>query len=78
MSTALDEKIDTREDVSTTDAGDHDLFSHYVKKDEILQSAFDGVPARAICGKKWFPGRDPQKFPVCPECKDIYETMKDE
>lgn len=78
MSTALDERIGTREVLSPTDAGDHDLFSHYVKKDAILDSAMTGAPIIAICGKVWTPGRDPEKFPVCAECKEIYETMKDE
>ena len=56
--------------------GDHDRFSHYVKKEKILQSALSGKPVRALCGKKWTPGRDPEKFPVCPECKEIWESMK--
>ncbi|MBU4466278.1 MAG: DUF3039 domain-containing protein, partial [Actinobacteria bacterium] len=32
-------------------------------------------PVRALCGKKWTPGRDPEKFPVCPTCKEIYESL---
>ncbi len=60
------------------DEGDHDRFSHYVKKDDILKSALSGKPVKALCGKKWTPGRDPDKFPVCQSCKDIYEKMKDE
>jgi len=28
-----------------------------------------------LCGKVWVPSRDPQKFPVCPECKEIYESL---
>jgi len=60
------------------DEGDHDRFSHYVKKDDILKSALSGKPVKALCGKKWTPGRDPDKFPVCQTCKDIYEKMKDE
>ncbi|WP_420792951.1 DUF3039 domain-containing protein [Klebsiella pneumoniae] len=28
-----------------------------------------------MCGKKWTPGRDPEKFPVCPQCKEIYESL---
>lgn len=55
--------------------GDHDRFSHYVKKDDILKSALSGKPVKALCGKKWTPGRDPEKFPVCQTCKDIYEKM---
>lgn len=58
--------------------GDHERFSHYVKKDKILQSALSGKPVKALCGKKWIPGRDPEKFPVCPDCKAIYEKMKAE
>ena len=36
-----------------------------------------GKPVLALCGKLWIPGRDPQKFPVCPTCKEIYEKLKD-
>ncbi|MFT4219866.1 MAG: DUF3039 domain-containing protein [Microbacterium sp.] len=55
--------------------GDHERFSHYVRKEKILESALTGKPVRALCGKKWTPGRDPQKFPVCPTCKEIYESL---
>ena len=35
-----------------------------------------GKPVRALCGKKWVPGRDPSKFPVCPECEAIFSGLK--
>lgn len=60
------------------DEGDHDRYSHYVKKDKILTSALSGKPVIALCGKVWVPGRDPEKFPVCPTCKEIYEKLRDE
>ena len=60
------------------DEGDHDRYSHYVKKDKILRSALSGKPVIALCGKVWVPGRDPEKFPVCPTCKEIYEKFRDE
>ncbi|MEO7007202.1 MAG: DUF3039 domain-containing protein [Terrimesophilobacter sp.] len=56
--------------------GDHERFSHYVQKEKILQSAISGKPVIALCGKVWTPGRDPQKFPICPTCKEIYEKLK--
>ena len=31
----------------------------------------------ALCGKVWVPGRDPNKFPVCPVCKEIYEGLRE-
>ena len=56
--------------------GDHERYSHYVKKDKVVESAVMGTPVVALCGKVWVPSRDPEKFPVCPECKEIYEGMK--
>ena len=58
------------------DDGDHDRFSHYVKKEKILESALSGKAIRALCGKKWVPTRDPEKFPICPICKEIYSGLR--
>jgi hypothetical protein len=55
--------------------GDHERFSHYVKKNKIVESAVMGTPVVALCGKVWVPGRDPKKFPVCPACKEIYSKL---
>ena len=49
--------------------GDHERFSHYVRKEKILESALSGEPVTALCGKVWIPGRDPEKFPVCPPAR---------
>lgn len=64
-------------DRALDDGGDHDRFSHYVKKDKILPSTVEGTPVVALCGKKWVPSRNPERYPVCPECKDIYEKLRD-
>ena len=56
--------------------GDHERFAHYVQKEKILESALSGKPVIALCGKVWVPGRDPEKFPVCPDCKKIYDKLK--
>jgi hypothetical protein len=55
--------------------GDHERFAHYVQKDKIVDSAVSGTPVVALCGKKWVPTRDPKRFPVCPDCKRIYESL---
>jgi hypothetical protein len=65
---------DTTPDLSTGD-GDHERFAHYVLKDKIVDSAVSGTPVRALCGKVWVPTRDPKRYPVCPECKEIYESL---
>lgn len=58
-----------------TDDGDHERFAHFVPKDKIVESAVTGNPVTALCGKKWVPSRDPSRFPVCPDCKRIYESL---
>ena len=58
------------------DDGDHERFAHYVDKADMTRSAVTGDPVRALCGKKWTPNRNPDRFPVCPECKKIYEMLK--
>ena len=34
-----------------------------------------GPAGKALCGKIWIPGRDPKKYPLCPTCKEIAESM---
>ena len=57
------------------DDGGHDRYSHYVKKEKIVESAVTVKAVRALCGKKWIPSRDPEKYPVCPVCKEIYDGL---
>jgi hypothetical protein len=73
-STSVLEREETREQV---EPGDHERFAHYVRKEKILDSAISGKPVIALCGKVWVPGRDPNKFPVCPVCKEIYEGLRE-
>lgn len=69
--TATIERVETRELV---EPGDAERFAHYVKKDKIMESALSGEPVIALCGKVWVPGRDPNRFPVCPQCKEIIDA----
>lgn len=73
----LDRELERLLEGELTEDGDHDRFAHYVKKEKILESAMSGKPVRALCGKKWIPGRDPDRFPVCPDCKAIYDRLRD-
>ena len=74
----MDRELEKLLEDAGVEPGDHERFSHYVKKEKILESAMSGKPVKALCGKKWTPGRDPEKFPVCPACKEIYERMRAE
>ncbi len=57
------------------DAGDHERFSHYVPKEKLTEAMVMGTPVIALCGKVWVPSRSPEKYPVCPECKEIWESL---
>lgn len=68
VSEALDPDLD--EDT------DDNRMAHYVRREDILRAAVDGVPATALCGKTWIPGRDPEKYPVCPSCKELMGLLR--
>ena len=79
MATQLSPGVQTIEETTTrpsTGDGHHERLSHYVQKDTLTDAMVFGTPVVALCGKVWVPSRDPQKFPVCPECKEIWESME--
>ena len=75
IETDSDTDLLTRPDLEEDDGG-HDRFAHYVKKEKITESAVTGKAVRALCGKKWIPSRAPEKYPICPTCKEIYAGLK--
>ena len=72
----LDRELEELLEDERTDDGDHDKYAHYVRKEKIVESAVTGKPVRALCGKKWLPNANPDRFPICPDCKRIYERMQ--
>jgi hypothetical protein len=68
--------------------GDHERMAHIVlegvKPDDgdfvsagpsVVEGIVNGTAVKALCGKVWIPGRDPKKYPLCPTCKEIAESM---
>jgi hypothetical protein len=64
---------DVRVEPVVTDEGDHERFSHYADRDKITEAMVTGTPVVALCGKVWVPSRDPKKYPVCPDCKRLFD-----
>ena len=58
------------------DEGDHERFSHFVDKSKLTEAMVMGTPVIALCGKVWVPSRNPDRYPVCPECKEIWESLR--
>lgn len=66
-----------------TSQGDHDRFKHYVYHPErgraaamVTEAMVTGVPVKALCGKLWVPSHNPDRYPICPECKDIKKAAQ--
>jgi hypothetical protein len=84
-------QVDTELKVTSTtklDDGDHERFTHivlegYTPKDgefvpldnSVVGGMINATPVKALCGKVWVPGRDPEKYPICPTCKEIAQSM---
>jgi hypothetical protein len=77
-----------QESTSQVDEGDHERFTHivlegYTPKDgefvplenSVVGGIINATPVKALCGKVWVPGRDPQKYPLCPTCKEIATSL---
>jgi hypothetical protein len=62
--------------VPITGDGDHERFSHIIRKSDEMKGYVMGEPVVALCGKKWVPSRDPQKFPVCPTCLEVLGAIR--
>ena len=65
----------TQERTELFEDGDQDRFSHYVPKEKLVAAMVNGTPVVALCGKVWVPTKNPEKFPVCPEGKEIWQSM---
>lgn len=50
-------------------------FAHYAEASKVTEGYVMGTPVEAVCGKMFVPTRDPKKFPVCPICKDIVNSL---
>jgi len=91
MVSSMTPQIDTQQIVTSStqvDDDDHERFTHivlegYTPKDgefvaldnSVVGAMINATPVMALCGKVWVPGRDPQKFPICPTCKEIAQSM---
>ena len=74
LETGTSTTIEERTDHQLDEPGDHDRFAHYVPKADMTKAMVTGEPCTALCGKKWVPSRAPEKYPVCPDCKKIYDA----
>jgi hypothetical protein len=64
--------------VQDTVDGDHDRMTHIVLEhagNSVVEGMVNQTPVRALCGKRWVPGRNPARYPLCPTCREIAASM---
>ena len=70
MSVDLQERLGE----SLTDSGEP-KYDHYAESVSVTEGYVLGKAVVAICGTMFVPSRDPKKFPLCPICKQIAESL---
>lgn len=75
MSGTLLERDKVEETTTISSDGDHDRFKHAFKNKDVDEAVFTGKPAKALCGKSAIPMGEASKYPVCPTCKEIYNSL---
>ncbi len=70
MSVDLQERLEE----SLTDS-EEPKYAHYAESVSVTEGYVLGKPVVAICGQIFVPSRDPKKFPICPICKQIAESL---
>lgn len=61
----------TREDLEA--AGGR--LSHYARKNDIARGRETGAEVTALCGQRWIPTENPEKYPLCSTCEEIFESL---
>lgn len=55
---------------------DEPPFSHIVRKGDQMRAYIQGTPILALCGKRWVPSRDPEKYDICPTCTEVLNNIR--
>jgi len=56
--------------------GDHERLAHIIRKDDQMRGYVLGEEVEALCGRRFVPTRDPERYPVCPECRAVLERLR--
>lgn len=86
MTTTMTETVTQDHTVIENDEHGEQRFTHIINRETedsekyptteayIMAAMVEGFPIEALCGKRWIPGRDIKKYPVCQKCID--EAMR--
>ena len=64
--------LDVAPVVEETDTDDAPDAAHIVTQKDLIHSQLTGGAIRALCGKMWVPRRNPDDFPMCQACVEVF------
>jgi hypothetical protein len=59
------------------DNSDDERYAHWVDMRKAEKAKITGGKVIALCGKVWTPTRNPDNYPICPRCQELYEKMNE-
>jgi hypothetical protein len=73
----MSSKTEIAPEVADSETSEGDGYAHYARHEEILRANIEGGLVTALCGFRFPPVRDPQRFPVCPKCKELVDLANE-
>ena len=55
---------------------DKDEVAHIVSDENWEKGYIMGEEIEALCGFRWIPSQDPEKYPVCQPCVEIFNNLE--
>lgn len=67
---------ETLERPAPTDVDDDQRLTHIVTNEAWELGYLYGQEVEALCGYRWVPSRDPERYPVCQPCVEVAEQIR--
>ncbi len=68
--------LDVAPVVELSDGDDAPDAAHIVSQEDLIHSQITGKAIRALCGKLWVPKRNPDDYPICAACVEIFNAAR--
>jgi len=66
--------LDAAPVVEATEGEEQPDAAHIVTQEDLIHSQITGEAIRALCGKMWVPRRNPDDYPLCQACLEVFNA----
>lgn len=75
MSSVVDSSTSVLDKIDSDINFDEPKIAHIIDKDDMMRGYVFGEEVVALCGFRFVPTRDPDKYPMCKECLSVLERV---